>query len=186
MTQQLDRLGRHDVTSTILDWVTGCLVMQRQFMSLVGQYDMDLFTSIFSLLYAPVPGFQLANLLPDEVSPSRSTSSLHACFCASCLSRHSSTCFGMESHCYCNIKRPYRLELCLVHGSWSSISEALSAHVLLPAALCCGGFVSLGMVALSARQYQQFLTRRHLVRVSASHVLMHFEEPTKLCMCRMR
>ena len=71
-------------------------------------------------------------------------------------------------------------------GSCSSISEALSAHVLLPAALCCGGFVSLGMVALLARQYQQFLTRRHLVRVSASHVLMHFEQPTKLCMCRMR
>ena len=49
-------------------------------MSLVGQYDMDLFTSIFSLLYVPVPGFQLGNLLPDEVSPSLTTSSLHACF----------------------------------------------------------------------------------------------------------
>lgn len=58
-------------------------------MSLVGQYDMDLFTSIFSLLYVPVPGFQLDNLLPHEVSPSLGRTSLHACFCASCLSGHS-------------------------------------------------------------------------------------------------
>ena len=58
-------------------------------MSLVGQYDLDLFTSIFSLLYVPVPGFQLDNLLPDEVSPSLSTSPLHACFCSSCFSGHS-------------------------------------------------------------------------------------------------
>ena len=28
-------------------------------MSLVGQYDMDLFTTIFSLLFVPVPGFSL-------------------------------------------------------------------------------------------------------------------------------
>ena len=28
-------------------------------MSLVGQYDMDLFTTIFSLLFVPVPGFTL-------------------------------------------------------------------------------------------------------------------------------
>lgn len=55
-------------------------------MSLVGQYDMDLFTSIFSLLYVPVPGFQLDKMLPDEVSVSLSTSSLPACFCASCCS----------------------------------------------------------------------------------------------------
>lgn len=34
-------------------------VLQRQFMSLVGQYDMGLFTTIFSLLFVPVPGFTL-------------------------------------------------------------------------------------------------------------------------------
>jgi len=61
-------------------------------MSLVGQYDMDLFTSIFSLLYVPVPGFQLDNLLPDEVSPLLSTSSLHACFCAPFNSCTSASC----------------------------------------------------------------------------------------------
>ena len=33
-------------------------------MSLVGQYDMPLFTSIFSSLYVPVPGLQL----PDSTA----------------------------------------------------------------------------------------------------------------------
>lgn len=39
-------------------------------MSLVGQYDMDLFTSIFSLLFMPVPGFHLDGLPPVEVGVS--------------------------------------------------------------------------------------------------------------------
>lgn len=45
-----------------------CLhVVQRQFMSLVGQYDMDLFTTIFSLLFVPVPGFSLGTYDPFQV-----------------------------------------------------------------------------------------------------------------------
>ena len=42
-------------------------VLQRQFMSLVGQYDMDLFTTIFSLLFVPVPGFSLGTYDPFQV-----------------------------------------------------------------------------------------------------------------------
>jgi len=68
MTQQLAKHGRYDVKSTTRNWLKRFLVVQRQFMSLVGQYDMDLFTSMFSLLYVPVPGFQLDNVLPVEVS----------------------------------------------------------------------------------------------------------------------
>ena len=45
-------------------------LVQRQCMSLVGQYDMDLFTSIFSLLFMPVPGFHLDGLPPVEVGAS--------------------------------------------------------------------------------------------------------------------
>ena len=37
-------------------------------MSLVGQYDMELFTTIFSLLYVPVPGFEIADTIPTQVS----------------------------------------------------------------------------------------------------------------------
>ena len=44
-----------------------CLSVQRQFMSLVGQYDMDLFTTIFSLLYVPVPGMQIPEHIPSPV-----------------------------------------------------------------------------------------------------------------------
>ncbi|KAL3141044.1 hypothetical protein ABBQ32_005555 [Trebouxia sp. C0010 RCD-2024] len=42
----------------------------RQFMSLVGQYDMGLFTTIFSLLFVPVPGFTLGafDCLQGEVT----------------------------------------------------------------------------------------------------------------------
>ena len=43
------------------------LTLQRQFMSLVGQYDMDLFTAIFSLLYVPVPDFHLGDFYPVDV-----------------------------------------------------------------------------------------------------------------------
>ena len=42
-------------------------VVQRQFMSLVGQYDMDLFTTIFGLLFVPVPGFSLGTYDPLQV-----------------------------------------------------------------------------------------------------------------------
>lgn len=41
--------------------------MQRQFMSLVGQYDMDLFTTIFSLLYVPVIGLNSGSYEPLQV-----------------------------------------------------------------------------------------------------------------------
>ena len=41
--------------------------MQRQFMSLVGQYDMDLFTTIFSLLYVPVIGLSSGSYDPLQV-----------------------------------------------------------------------------------------------------------------------
>ena len=36
-------------------------------MSLVGQYDMDLFTTIFSVLFVPVPGFSLGTYDPSQV-----------------------------------------------------------------------------------------------------------------------
>ncbi|DBA77294.1 TPA: hypothetical protein ACH3X2_000816 [Trebouxia sp. C0005] len=58
----IDEASMSDSTAHLENMVSGF----RQFMSLVGQYDMDLFTSIFSLLYVPVPGFQLDKMLPDE------------------------------------------------------------------------------------------------------------------------
>lgn len=42
--------------------LTNAICLQKQFMALVGQYDMPLFTSIFSSLYVPVPGL----VLPDS------------------------------------------------------------------------------------------------------------------------
>lgn len=39
-------------------------------MSLVGQYEMDLFTAIFSLLYVPIPDLQLEDYIPVEVCSS--------------------------------------------------------------------------------------------------------------------